>query len=195
MRVQIPALAVALLVAGLGRPAFGQSLGDVAKKEEERRKTVKEPGKVYTNKDLGTEPPDTVGPVPDGKPSTGSAPSSSTGKGTGTAKDAAAAKDAPPAKPAETKDQKYWAGRMGELRTQLARDETYLEALQTRVNSLNADFVNRDDPAQRAVVASSREKALAELERLRQQIESTKKAIAALEEEARRANVPPGWLR
>ena len=67
--------------------------------------------------------------------------------------------------------------------------------LQTRVNSLATDFVNRDDPAQRGVLASERQKALGELDRLKKQIEATKKAIADLEEEARRANVPPGWLR
>ena len=84
---------------------------------------------------------------------------------------------------------------MKELQTQLQRDQTYVDALQTRVNSLATDFVNRDDPAQRAVLASDRQKALGELDRLKKQIEATKKAIADLEEEARRANVPPGWLR
>ncbi len=84
---------------------------------------------------------------------------------------------------------------MNELRTQLQRDQTYVEALQTRVNSLSADFVNRDDPAQRAVIANDRQKATAELERLKAQIEAGKKAIADLEEEARRAGVPAGWLR
>ena len=84
---------------------------------------------------------------------------------------------------------------MKELQTQLQRDQTYVDALQTRVNSLATDFVNRDDPAQRAVLASERQKALGELDRLKKQIEATKKAIADLEEEARRANVPPGWLR
>ena len=84
---------------------------------------------------------------------------------------------------------------MKELQTQLQRDQTYVDALQTRVNSLATDFVNRDDPAQRGVLASERQKALGELDRLKKQIEATKKAIADLEEEARRANVPPGWLR
>ena len=93
------------------------------------------------------------------------------------------------------KDQAYWAGRMKALRTQVERDQTYIDALQTRINSLSADFVNRDDPAQRAVIAGDRQKATAELERLRQQVEAGTKAIADLEEEARRANVPPGWLR
>ena len=33
-------------------PAWAQSLADVAKKEEERRKATAAPAKVYTNKDL-----------------------------------------------------------------------------------------------------------------------------------------------
>ena len=53
-----------LILAGLGisGPLRAQSLADVAKKEEERRKSVPKPAKVYTNKDLsalpaGAEPP------------------------------------------------------------------------------------------------------------------------------------------
>jgi hypothetical protein len=36
---------------------------------------------------------------------------------------------------------------------------------------------------------------LDELARLKKAIDSDKKAVADLEEEARRAGVPPGWLR
>ena len=93
------------------------------------------------------------------------------------------------------RDQAYWGGRMKDLRTQLDRDQIFADALQTRVNSLTADFVNRDDPAQRAGIERDRQRALAELERLKKAIEAGKKAIADLEEEARRAGVPPGWLR
>ena len=67
--------------------------------------------------------------------------------------------------------------------------------MQSRINALTTDFVNRDDPAQRAVIADDRQKAIAELERLaRANVDGTK-AIADIEEEARRAGVPPGWLR
>jgi hypothetical protein len=185
MRVHIPTLPVGVvftvLLSVLGGPiaaASAQSLGEVAKKEEERRKTVKASGKVYTNKDLGSVPPASATP-PAAAPSSPSAA-------------------APAAKPEEkepAKDQAYWAGRMKELRTQIERDQTYADALQTRVNSLSADFVNRDDPAQRAAIANDRQKAAAELDRLKLQIEVAKKSIADLEEEARRAGVPPGWLR
>lgn len=191
MRLHIPALLTALVtIVALGTasvPLAGQTLADVAKKEEERRKNVKASGKTYTNKDLGTLPPGTPPPPP--------APTAST-----SATDAAAAKDKDketekPGEKEPVKDQAYWAGRMKELQTQVQRDQTYVDALQTRVNSLATDFINRDDPAQRGVLSSERQKALGELDRLKKQIEAGKKAIADLEEEARRANVPPGWLR
>ena len=37
--------------------------------------------------------------------------------------------------------------------------------------------------------------ALAELERLKKEIDTQQKAITAIEDEARRAGVPAGWLR
>jgi hypothetical protein len=191
MRLHIPAL-LTMVVMGLGSAqVHGQTLADVAKKEEERRKTTKGSGKTYTNKDLGTPPP--APPPPPAKPAASiDAAAKETEKPPDQGKDQG--KD-PEKEKEPAKDQAYWAGRMKELQTQLQRDQTYVDALQTRVNSLATDFVNRDDPAQRGVLAGERQKALGELERLKKQIEATKKAIADLEEEARRANVPPGWLR
>ena len=43
----------------------------------------------------------------------------------------------------------YWRKRLADLQTALDRDQTYLDAVQSRVNALTTDFVNRDDPAQR----------------------------------------------
>jgi hypothetical protein len=184
MRLHIPAFLTIVAVAAASVPLAGQTLADVAKKEEERRKTVKSPGKTYTNKDLGSLPPGTPAPPPAQPAAAASADT--------------AAKDKDAEKTGEkepVKDQAYWAGRMKELQTQVERDQTYVDALQTRVNSLATDFINRDDPAQRSVLSGERQKALGELDRLKKQIEAGKKAIADLEEEARRANVPPGWLR
>ena len=84
---------------------------------------------------------------------------------------------------------------MQNLVAELDRDQIYTEALQTRINALTTDFAARDDPAQRAVVDRDRQKAIVELDRLTLGQQRTKKAIADLEEEARRACVPPGWLR
>jgi hypothetical protein len=78
---------------------------------------------------------------------------------------------------------------------QLDRDRLYAEALQSRINALTTDFTARDDPAQRALIGQDRDKAVAELDRLKKVIQDDKDAITAVEEEARHASVPPGWLR
>ena len=49
-------ISAALLSIGVAHAAAAQSLGDVARKEEERRKTVKSSGKVYTNDKLKPAP-------------------------------------------------------------------------------------------------------------------------------------------
>jgi hypothetical protein len=189
MRLLIPAALFSILtLAGGVATVRAQSLADVAKKEEERRKSVKPAPKVITNKDLGDVPPAAAVTPPDDAKATD-------------AKAADAATTAKPAEPgaedskAPVKDQAYWSGRMKELRSKLELDEISAEAFQARINALNADFVNRDDPAQRGLIAQNRQKAVAGLERLTKAIADGKKAIADLEEEARRAGVPPGWLR
>src|SRR4051812_37193660 len=85
-----------------------QSLADVARKEEERRKTIAAPAKVYTNKDLNAAP-------------AGSAPTLSAPAATRPADDAPKAAEGGAPKLAETdekapaKDQKYWAARLKSL--------------------------------------------------------------------------------
>jgi hypothetical protein len=196
MRVHLLAVvASAGLLAKAGTPLAGQSLGDVARQEAERRKTVASESKVYTNNDLPDVPPATS-PIPvadsSGPPSAGQEAAGKEAPAKDTA-DAPAGTTSEAASPA--RDEAYWAARMKNLRETLARDETYLAALQSRVNALTTDFVNRDDPAQRAVIATDRQRALDELDRLKVQLEADRQAILDLQQEARRASVPPGWLR
>jgi hypothetical protein len=180
---------------GAVRAGRAQSLADVARKEQERRKTVKDGGRTFTNKDLPNTPVPTTSasnaakaPPTDAAQGT-KAPSPDGDKATDASK---GDKDKDGDKP---KGQKDWADRMKELRAALDRDVLLAEALQTRVNALTTDFVNRGDPAQRAVIAQNKQKAEDELARLNHAVEDEKKAIGDLEEEARRAGVPPGWLR
>jgi hypothetical protein len=171
-------------------PVCAQSLGEVAKREAERRKTAPPAAKTYTNDDLKKLPP---------MPETVATPSTP-------ANAADAAKPGDPAKPADTKvdaakegepakDEKFWRGRITAAREEIVRNEMARDAFQTKINALTADFVGRDDPYQRAKIADDRQKALAELARLTTEIEKGSKTIAAIEEEARRAGVPAGWLR
>jgi hypothetical protein len=169
-----------------------QSLADVARQEEARRKTVAAPGKVYTNDNVRAEPPPSS---PDPTPAAATPPAT----GLDQAKSGEAAKEAPADAAAPTatekQDQAYWQKQLTAARDSVSRAQMFAEALQSRINALTTDFTNRDDPAQRAVVAKDRQKALAELARVRKEIEEGTKAIAQIQDEGRRAGAPAGWLR
>jgi hypothetical protein len=212
LAVQVLVVAVALAaVLTSGAPA--QSLGDVARQEESRRKGTGA-GKVYTNGDLrGAPAPATTAPSPStpsasapstAAPSTAApaAPADATKPaGTKPADGNAKTGDAQGAKPgaAPTADPKgdaaSWRKRREGIETSLERAKTFAEALQSRINGLSADFTARDDPAQRSLVAADRQKALTELDRVKKEIIDHTKALADLQEEARKSGVPAGWLR
>jgi SMC interacting uncharacterized protein involved in chromosome segregation len=177
-----------LIFAAGTAPARAQSLAEVAKKAADRRKTSgteqKAAPKVYTNDDLKPAPD----PSPDATPTPAPAAASKDASHDAAQKDAAK-------KPEEDKGEEYWRGRMSQAREELRRNEMFREALQTRINSLTNDFSARDDPYQRAQLSDDRQKAVAEMGRVTQEIEALKKQVADIEEEARQADVPPGWLR
>jgi len=180
------AVVVFACAAGAVRPVRAQSLGDLSRQEEERRKEVKQPAKVYTNKDLGAPPQNFAATSPDAAKTAAATPAAAPAPDD---KSKDAAKDGP------AKDQKYWSGRKKELDAKLERDKVLADAMQSRINGLTADFAARSDPAQRAVIERDRQRAVSELAGLQKAIKDDTKAVADLDEEARKASVPPGWLR
>jgi hypothetical protein len=167
------------VVLALQAGVFAQSLADVAKAEEARRKTVKSRAKVYTNEDLGETRATSAAPA---------VPS--------------AAKPADPAakpeqqKPVDpTKTEKYWKDRVAAIQQSLSRNKLLVDALQTQVNGLNAEYMNTDDPGQRDLLQARVQRATGELQRVQQDIQTQTKAAADLQEEARKMGVPAGWVR
>ena len=176
--------------------AVGQGLGDVAKREAERRKTVGTPGKVYTNDNLRTDAPPTSAPATTPQGATppaapAQAPAAAGGVQTPGSQPTGSAASSEPGPTTED----AWRKRITAARDALSRAQVFAEALQSRINALSTDFVNRDDPAQRNAIAGERQKALAELDRVKQEIFDHQKAISAIQDEARRAGVPAGWVR
>ena len=176
----------AALVLALALPAAleaqSPSLADLARKEQARRKELTVPAKVFTKDDL---PASAVIPP-------------------GAAAPAAAAPAAAPAVPGdpktdapedEKKGEEWWRQRMAQVREELRRNELFADALQSRMNALAADMSSRDDPAQRQALGEERQKAVQEFARVQASIEASKKQLAGIEEEARLAGVPPGWVR
>jgi hypothetical protein len=183
-------LAGALMVAV---PVSAQSLGELAKREAERKKSKPTATKTYTNGDLKSVAPPSGAATGDPLAKDGKEAKEPDAKD---AKDSKEPEKVDATKPAEpAKDEAYWRGRMAAAREDVRRNEAFKEAMQTRINALTADFTARDDPYQRAKIADDRQKALAELARLTEDIDKGNKLIVDIEEEARRAGVPPGWIR
>jgi hypothetical protein len=186
--VVISVTAGLLWAAAERRPmaAQGVSLADVAKHEQERRKTIKAPSKVIKNEDLAPAPAVSRAPAPSAE----SAPDAS-----GTPKQAAAPADGEKKTAEPVKDQEYWSKRYAELQSTLSRNETFATAMQSRINALANEYTNQGDGVRQNAIAAERQKALADLDRLNKEIADNKKALADFQEEARRSGVPPGWLR
>jgi len=156
------------------------SLGELARREAVRRRAMPPPARSMTNADLG--------PMPVRPPArrAGSTP--------------AGAADVPPPPrqmPTDqpTRDEAWWHARMESAMAALERDRVLVAALESRIAALTRDVSNRDDPVQRASLMADRVRAVAELDRMRLQIDTDTQALAALEEEARTAGVLPGGLR
>ena len=177
---------VVALIFCAAATASAQSLADVARQEEARRKGVVGTGKVYTNDALQPEPPPSPGSIPAATPAAPATPPAAAG----------ADKPADPAAPGATpKTEAEWKKRIADERDALSRAQTFAEALQSRINVLSADFVNVDDPAKRDVVAADRQRALSELDKVKAEIQAHQKKITDIQTEARKAGVPAGWVR
>jgi hypothetical protein len=173
------ALMAVALVPSLDRLASAQSLGAVAKEAEAQRKTTKSSGKVYTNDNLRSAP----APTPAVAAAAPAAPTPESGSGDAKGK-------ADPAK-----DEAAWRDRIKTERDALARSEAFSAALQSQINGLYAEFTACQAPPKCSEISAKRQKATSELERVKKEIETHTKAIADIQEEARKAGVPAGWVR
>ena len=169
-------IAVALLVSSTVR---AQSLADVAAAEAKRRKAQTRPTKVYTNDNLAGTVEEPASSTPAMEP----------------AQPKSAAEPAKPEAVDEKKTEAYWKNRASTIQQNLARHKVLMEAMQSRINALNAEALGADDPARHSMLQANLTTAVGEMERLKQESEKLDKDWAATQEEARRANIPPGWLR
>ena len=178
---QVPAVVMAFL-AWLAAPP--NSLGELSVRESLRRQSLPQAARVYTNHDLPA-PPAVAAP-----PATTPPVASETG--------------AEPAKPSTTKpaesapvkhDEAWWRDRITKAREALGRDQMLAAALQSQINALTSDAINRDDPVQKARLFEQRQKTIDELDRQMKTIEADQKDIQAILDDAKKSDVPVGWIR
>ena len=96
---------------------------------------------------------------------------------------------------AEPRDESWWRVRVATIRRTIARDEEEVVSLELEIRRLDGQAISRDDPAQQASLRTQANDARSELEKRRADLQSTRRELAKLLEEARRLDIPPGWLR
>jgi hypothetical protein len=172
--------------------ATGQSLAEVARTAEAARGATakRPPAKIYTNKDL---PPPSPGPPRPATPVPATPAATPAPAAAGERPDAPAASS--DATPARARDEAYWRERMQPLRERLDSARAVAEDNKRRADEL---LRAADRCFQIGIVCQDYTESL----RLRDAQTALAAAVAraerdvtALEEEARRAGVPPGWLR
>ncbi len=107
----------------------------------------------------------------------------------------------PPAIAASPQDETTWRNRARTLKTALDNDRTFHAAAVLRERALDQRLHKNADDAlyirdrlERATVDGQWQDSVAEMSRLKALVTNDTRAIGDLELEAKRANVPPGWL-
>lgn len=167
-------------------PSAEQSLAELSRNTESARNATpgSAPAKVYTNKGLPAVAP--LPPAPASTNSTAAAPA---------APEAAPSTTSGDTLPPAAKGEAYWRDRMRPLRERL-----------DSVRALADDTKRRADTLMRAadrcfmlgIVCADYSESLRLTEEhkvLAAEVAHAEREVAALEEEARRAGVPPGWVR
>ena len=184
---------LALLLA-FGPAAWGQSLGEVARKEKERRQKAGPTGPAFTDDDLrGYGEGD---PAAKGK---AGAPDKSTASGK--ASGDKAAKDGAARGGEGAGDETYWRSRAKAARAaveaaaaRVAQAEAAAQGAPAGIRQPQPGDVLTQVPPPVVTDADHRAAETA-LAAARRELERAKKALADLEDEARRKGALPGWLR
>ncbi len=163
--------------------AKDDSPAEAARRAKAERAKAK-PRKVYTEDDLPALQKHTVSVV--GQESTTASPEP---------KDS----EAPPGRFSKlesavpARDEAYWRGRSGKLRSEIADLDQQIEMLKKEIKeSGGAGFDPQSGLGQNVIYYTDRNVRLQRLEKRRAELQ---KGMDALLDEARKAGVPPGWLR
>jgi hypothetical protein len=184
-------VAMAVGLVFVAAAAQAQSLADVARQEQERRKTIETPARVYTDADVQKNAPLTTAAARP-QPAADSAATA-----TGQATDTAAADQAGATKDAakEPKDEAGWRSRVDAARDDLARSRRLLSAMEQQLVGLGIQASSAAIAGQKGPDPTRQREAASEVERLRADVQKYTEALSKLEGDARDKGVPPGWIR
>jgi len=189
---------IVVLLVGAPVVARAQSLGEVAKREQEKQEKKKKSGKppatvkVYTEEDLKKARESESGAVTV-LPENGNLEATSSAS---SEDDEVASGEGRPAG-GRRRNEAYWRGRATRLREAVDEAEAKVRDLETQIAGLRNDMspVNTQDPNRLQTRDREMREAMDRLDAARREVDTARKVLAELEDEARRAGALPGWVR
>jgi hypothetical protein len=177
--------ALLLTVASI---AFSQSLGDLAKKENERRKEIKDE-KVITDEEAASYQSN---PVKTNVRDQSAAKPDSADQATTDSKKAKPESDEPV--DFEGRPESYWRKTMDDARQKVKELEDKATELTLKVNNLQNQFYREDSGFKREDIQRELQKTYYEQDKNKEDLAKAKDVLQDLDKEARKSGALPGWL-
>jgi hypothetical protein len=98
-------------------------------------------------------------------------------------------------KPPRNQTREYWQALKKDLESKISHLEETVREQQLRLNKLHTDHLIMDLPYQKAALKKQIDELTPVLNANKQKLKNQKQELAALSDKARKAGVPPGWLR
>jgi hypothetical protein len=190
-----------LLLAMLASVSYAQSLGELAKKEQERRQAMKAQTKVITNDQAAKAQ---TGPVTTTTQSAAApsdkAAAAKPAAGEGEKPDAAGAKTTE--KPVseepvdfEGRTESFWRQTFADARKKVSDLENQTTAIILKINDLQNRFYRESDGYKQQEIQREIQKTFYEQDLNKQNLEQAKEILIDLEKEARKSGALPGWIK
>jgi hypothetical protein len=187
---QVSVFLATMVLMGFAAVSFSQSLGDLAKKEKERRDKVGADGKVITNNDTSKY---AGGAVTTGTPST---PAPDKEKKPGDRNSAADKNKDQSDEPVdlEGRTESYWRQTFADARKTVTDLENEGTALLLKIADLQNQFYREADGFRQQTIQRDIQKAFYQQDVNKEDLAKAKDLLQDLEKEARKSGALPGWI-
>ena len=181
------AIVMAFLV-GSAAVAGAQSLGDLARKEKERREKIKQQVKVLTN--------DSASQYEGGAVTTGTIPKPAAADDSGKPSEKPSAKSKEPDEPTDFqgRTESFWRQTFLDARKRVTDLENEANVITLRIADLQNRFYAESDGFKQQEIQREIQKSFYEQDQNKENLAKARQQLADLETEARKSGALPGWI-
>jgi len=206
MKIFVCVLSLFILGASLPRPLRGQAIDlvELKKKEEERRKKLAKSKYILTDGNLAKVSADVgakgssfiqIEVIPSGSDEGETRTEAVAATAAAAETQASAAENPEITTGGETKSAEEWKGQKTDIENRIAQYRDEINREQSNLNKLWTDFYLQDIPSMKEQLRIQIDAMNSKIENLKTMLDQAQRELQQFLDKARKAGVPPGWLR